>query len=208
MKTPSYKINPNFRLSTPHMSVAWHLADAYTIDCEAAIDMPGRHVFRYKKSPQVLVQVYGENDEARVDLIYHAATDFEARGIQKWLRELFRDIIFNVAAAVLPARVRHWERQKGLYGAGVEIKRLKNSVLGCCSYNNIITLQPFLVLFKEEWTDEIILHEMAHYRYKHHKSSFWKFLSSLLGCDARQAKAKKDIEMSPYYGYCLYLTKN
>lgn len=207
MKTPEYKINPNFRLNTPHLAVAWHMADERTLSREAEMACPGRHVFRYKGSVQVLVQIRGSRENAAVDLIYHPASDFEVRGIQKWLRELFRDIINTVALEVLPARVRFWENEKKLFGAGVEVERLRNTWLGCCSASNVIKLQPFLVLFKQEWLDEIILHEMAHYRHKHHKKPFWDFLSALLGYDARKAKAQKDIELSPYYGYCLYLTK-
>lgn len=201
---PTFRINPNFRLNTEHLAVAWHLVDFHTLQSEGVISVPGRHVFSYKGKVQVLVQRNGR----QVDMIYHPDTDFEVRGIQKWLREYFRDTITELAKDVLPKRVKYWEENKGLHGGGVEIKRLRKSILACCSYHNRITLQPFLVLFKQEWCDEIILHEMAHYRYKNHKKEFWKFLSQLLGRDAKKAKAQKDIELSPYYAYCLYLTKN
>ena len=48
---------------------------------------------------------------------------------------------------------------------------------------------------------------MAHYRYKHHRKTFWNFLSELIGEDSKMAKVKDDIAMSPYYNYYLYLTK-
>ena len=70
------------------------------------------------------------------------------------------------------------------------------------------TLQPFLVIFKEEWMDGVILHEIAHYKYKHHRKSFWDFLSKLIGEDSKIANVKHDIALSPYYGYYIYLTKN
>ena len=199
-----FKINPNFRLNTPHMAVAWHIVDSHTLQCEAAIERPGRHIFRYKQAVQVMVEHSGRN----INLIYTPESDFEVRGIQKWLRELFRDIIYDIARDVLPKRVAYWQNEKGLYGKGVEVKRMKKSVLACCSHDNVITLQPFLALFKQDWIDEIILHEMAHYRFKHHRKSFWDFLSGLLGYNSKEAKAQKDIELSPYYDYCLFLTKN
>lgn len=188
--------------------MGWHKVDAYTLESEAAVALPGRHVFKAYRKAQIIVQCHGGKDDAHVDFIYHGATDFEGRGVQKWLRELLRDIIYAVARDVLPRRVEYWEAEKGLKGRGVKIERLKRNVLACCSQDNIITLQPFLILFKTEWLDEVILHEMAHYRHKHHRKAFWAYLSFLLGRDARQAKAQKDIELSPYYGYCLYLTKN
>lgn len=70
-----------------------------------------------------------------------------------------------------------------------------------------ITL-PYNRFFKQEWTDGVILHEMAHYKCKHHRKSFWTFLSTLIGEDSKMVKAKDDIAMSPYYNYYLYLTKN
>lgn len=202
-----YTINPNFRLVTPHLAVAWHLAEPEAVAAKAADTTPSRHVFKIKKVPQIVIDISGPADDSRVDIFYHPYTDFGARGIQKWLRERFRDIIEGIAAEVLPARVAYWENRTGLHGAGVEIKRLRKSILACCSADNVITLQPFLVLFKQQWADEIILHEMAHYRFKHHRRSFWNHLSDLLGHDARKSKAQKDIELSPYYGYCLYLTQ-
>lgn len=187
--------------------MAWHTVDAHTLNSEGAIEVAGRHVFRLRRRAEIIVQCHGSKEDARVDFIYHPDTDFEARGMQKWLRELLRDIIYSVAGEVLPKRVRYWEDEKGLHGSGVKIERLKKNVLACCTSSNEIMLQPFLILFKTEWLDEVILHEMAHYRFKHHRKSFWTYLSSLLGYDAKQAKARKDIELSPYYGYCLYLTK-
>ena len=141
-------------------------------------------------------------------MVYSSNTDFSTKSIQKWLRELFRDIILNIAKQVLPERVRHWENLKGLKGTGVTVKRLRKNILGQCSFSNHITLQPFLVIFKQEWMDRVILHEIAHYKYKHHRKPFWDFLTTLIGEDSKMAKAKNDIAMSPYCSYYLYLTKN
>lgn len=141
-------------------------------------------------------------------MVYSSNTDFSTKSIQKWLRELFRDIILNIAKQVLPERVRHWENLKGLKSTGVTVKRLRKNILGQCSFSNHITLQPFLVIFKQEWMDRVILHEIAHYKYKHHRKPFWDFLTTLIGEDSKMAKAKNDIAMSPYYSYYHYLTKN
>lgn len=112
-----------------------------------------------------------------------------------------RDIILRIAKEVLPARVKYWENMKGLYGTGVTVKRLWKNILGQCSFSNHISLQPFLVIFKQEWADGVILHEMAHYKYKHHRKSFWDFLSTLIGEDSKLAKVKDDIAMSPHSSF-------
>lgn len=204
IKEPTFKINPSFRLTTKHLSVAWHCVDKLTIECESTLPMPNRFVFHVNGSVELLAQYH----DGILDIVYHAATDFESKKIQKWLRELLRDIILRVARIVLPARVKYWENMKGIHGTGVTVKRLRKNVLGQCSQSNHITLQPFLVIFKQEWADGVILHEMAHYKYKHHRKSFWNFLSILIGEDSKLAKVKDDIAMSPYYNYYLYLTKN
>ena len=184
MKEPTFKINPRFRLTTKHLSVVWHCVDKFTIECEATMKIPDQFVFQDKNAVELLVQYH----DGILDMIYHDSTDFETKKIQKWLRELMRDTILRIAKVVLPA--------KGLHGSGY------------CTFNNHITLQPFLVIFKQEWTDGVILHEMAHYKYKHHRKSFWTFLSTLIGEYSKMVKAKDDIAMSPYYNYYLYLTKN
>lgn len=204
MKEPTFKINPRFRLTTKHLSVVWHCVDKLTIECEAAIDIPDRFIYKDKSKVELLAQYH----DWILYMIYHDSTDFETKKIQKWLRELMRDTILRVARIELPARVKYWENLKGLHGTGVTVKRLRKNVFGQCSHSNHITLQPFLVIFKQEWADGVILHEMAHYKYKHHRKSFWNFLSILIGEDSKLAKVKDDIAMSPYYNYYLYLTKN
>lgn len=168
IKEPIFKINPRFRLTTKHLSVVWHCVDKFTLECEAALTIPDRFVYQDKNTVELLVQYH----DGILDMIYHDSIDFETRKIQKWLRELMRDTILRIAKVVLPARVKYWENMKGLHGTGVTVKRLRKNVLGYCTFNNHIALQPFLVIFKQEWTDGVILHEMAHYNYKHHRKSF------------------------------------
>ena len=204
VRDPTFKINPRFRLTPHHLPVVWHCVDKLTLECEAAMNVPDRFVCHDKNGVGLLVQYH----EGLLDMIYHDATDFETKKIQKWLRELMHDTILRIAKEVLPARVKYWENMKGLYGTGVTVKRLRKNILGQCSFSNHISLQPFLVIFKQEWADGVILHEMAHYKYKHHRKSFWDFLSTLIGEDSKLAKVKDDIAMSPYYNYYLYLTKN
>ncbi len=204
MKEPTFKINPRFRLTTKHLSVVWHCVDRLTVECEAAMEISDRFVYQGNATVELMAQYH----DGILDMIYHDATDFESKKIQKWLRELLRDTILRIAKVILPARVKYWENMKGIHGTGVTVKRLRKNVLGQCSHSNHITLQPFLVIFKQEGADGVILHEMAHYKCKHHRKSFWNFLSTLIGKDSRLAKVKDDIALSPYYNYYLYLTKN
>jgi len=180
------------------------MVDRETLQCESFITMPDRYILNGKNGAEIIVQYH----EGMMDMIYHHDTDFESKKTQKWLRELFRDTILRIARKVLPERVRYWENLKGIHGTGVSVKRLRKNILGYCTFHNHIALQPFLVIFRKEWMDGVILHEMAHYKYKHHRKSFWDYLSTLLGKDSKMASVKNDIALSPYYEYYLYLTKN
>ena len=198
-----FRINPEFRLSTPYISLKWHLVDLFAVQCRAATPAELRYTFFYKKVVQVAISYNGDT----IDAYYHAATNFDVRGFQKWLRERFRDIIFHVADSVLPERVRYWENLYDMHGSGVEVKRLRNRVLGCCSVDNFISLQPFLILMKAEWVDEVILHEIAHYVHKNHRKPFWDLLTKLLGHDARRARRARNEGITPFYPYYLFLTR-
>jgi predicted metal-dependent hydrolase len=55
--------------------------------------------------------------------------------------------------------------------------------------------------------DSVIFHEMAHYKHKHHRKSFWNFLSQLLGEDSRTQKEAMDIVLSKYWLQIKFLMK-
>ena len=80
-------------------------------------------------------------------------------------------------------------------------------VAGTIFFQNQIQMQPYLILFKQEWLDAVILHEMVHYKYKHHRKSFWNLLSTLLGEESKLQKVKQDIAMSPFFEFVWFLTK-
>lgn len=200
---PEFLINPSFRLSTRYLSVAWHQVDTATVEAESLMPVAGRQVVFCGKKAEVIVQY----SPGRADLIYHPLTRFDSTTVQNNLRRIIGDIITLRANEILPARVKYWEDLKGIHGKGVRIKKMRKNILGCCTHDNEIHLPPFLVIFKEEWMDGVILHEMAHYIHKHHRKPFWDFLSQLLGTDSRKAKVKDDIALSPYFDYYCYLTK-
>ncbi len=204
VKGPKYLINPNFRLTTKHIVVQWHQVDQAALNAEAAY-MPAEMTFSYRKKPVVLI-IW--NDPV-IDIIYTAETDFGCRGIQSWLRTHIRDIITEKAKIVLPQRLRYWLKEKGLESKsrGCVIKKLRKNVLGYCTFYNSIALPPMLLIFKQEWCDGVILHEMAHFTHKHHRKSFWNKLTELLGQDSNLVNVKHDIAIAPYYEYYQYLMK-
>ena len=70
-----------------------HCVDKLTIECESTLPMPDRFVFHVNGSAELLALYH----DGILDMIYHDATNFESRKIQKWLRELLRDTILRIA---------------------------------------------------------------------------------------------------------------
>lgn len=54
MKEPTFKINPRSRLTTKHLSVVWHCVDKVTVECEAAIDISDRFIYKDKSKVELL----------------------------------------------------------------------------------------------------------------------------------------------------------
>lgn len=203
-KEPQFWINPNFRLNSPHFRFAWFKADMTVLRQEAMIISVGRKV--YQTSTQCVVCVITP-DHSSLDIVYADKTKFDNLRLQKWLRETIRDEITARAKIVLPSRLRELERKNNLYGNRVFVKKLRGNTMGCCSVYNDISLIPGLIIMPQALIDSVILHEMAHYKYKHHRKSFWNFLSQLLGEDAKTQKGAMDIVLSKYWLQIKFLMK-
>lgn len=203
-REPQFWINPNFRLNSPHFRFAWFMADMTVLRQEAMIKSVERKV--YQTSTQCVVCMINP-DHSSLDIVYADNTKFDNLRLQKWLREIIRDEIILRAKIVLPSRLRELERKNNLYGNRVFVKKLRGNTMGCCSVYNDISLIPGLIIMPQALIDSVILHEMAHYKYKHHRKSFWNFLSQLLGEDAKTQKGAMDIVLSKYWLQIKFLMK-
>lgn len=203
-REPPFWINPNFRLNPPNFRFSWYMADINTLRQEATVFLEERKV--YQTSSQCVVCMLSPNHDT-LDIVYAENTNFGNLRLQKWLRETIRDEITARAKLVLPPRLRELEKKHNLYGNRVFVKKLRGNTMGCCSVYNDITLMPGLIIMPQPLIDSVILHEMAHYKHKHHRKSFWKFLSQLLGEDAKMQKGAMDIALSKYWLQIKYLMK-
>ena len=203
-KEPQFWINPTFRLNSPHFRFAWFKADMTVLRQEAMIMSVERKV--YQTSTQCVVCMITP-DHSSLDIVYADKTKFDNLRLQKWLRETIRDEITARAKIVLPSRLRELESKNNLYGNRVFVKKLRGNTMGCCSVYNDISLIPGLIIMPQALIDSVILHEMAHYKYKHHRKSFWNFLSQLLGEDAKTQNGAMDIVLSKYWLQIKFLMK-
>ena len=202
-RQPRYWINPSFRLNFPEFSVQWH-------ECELSDLLLHQQLYKDSKvygSGLNCLHVAVKMDNKGLDILYTSVTKFENMRLQKWIREIIRDSIVRRAELVLPARTHELEKEHDLYARKVLVKKLRGRILGQCSHDNVISMSPLNVIFPKRIMDVVILHEMAHLKYHHHRKTFWDFLTQLIGEDAKKQKTAQDIAMSKYWDFYKFLMK-
>ena len=97
---------------------------------------------------------------------------------------------------------------KNLYASKVMVSsKLRKNVMGNCSVKKEIRLAPIIILFPQNYLDEVILHEMAHLKHMHHRKSFWEYLSVLLGKDAKQSQKESCLFLGKYAELFYFIMK-
>lgn len=199
---PTYIINPNFRLQSNYLSVEWIIIDSLTLQIE--LSQRDTMSIYNKGGNLVFYQRYGDC----LHFIYAEISDWKNRLLQKWLRNKLKEYILDRANKVLPQRMHELEIKHCLYARKIIIKQLKKHVLGQCYKDfQTIILSPRIILLPQKNMDSIILHEMAHLKFPHHRKTFWNFLSTLLGEDSILQKERMDTTMSTFYNYSDFLLK-
>lgn len=92
------------------------------------------------------------------------------------LLNLLIEKIYNVVAEREIERAMEKTRKLlGYAPEDYEIARMKN-VLGKCSEDKKITINPYIVKYKQEIIDYVVLHEFAHLKYKTHSKKFYEII--------------------------------
>ena len=201
---PLFWINPNFRLQFPYFSIKWYQIDHQVLLQEVLQISMDKMVYQTKKNLMIIML---RNDHSGLDLLYSENTQFENLRLQSWLRINIRDQIVIRAKEVLPQRFHEIETVKHIKAKGVRVRKLRKRILGQCNSFKIISLSPLLVIFPIDFLDMVILHEMAHLKYMHHKKTFWAYLSQLINDDAKQQNELRNIALLKYIGLYEFLMK-
>lgn len=204
MKQPRFWINPNTRLCFPHFRIVWHRCDKEELVSFCSVEQERRMTYR---TSSMCLHILYEADLSVLHILYSHDIDFENIRLQKWLRVSIRDVVMERAKIVLPKRLHELEQKHQLWSKSVMVKKLRKGVLGQCSVFKQIWLSPLIVIFPQELMDNVILHEMAHLKYHHHRKPFWTFLSSLIGTDAKEQQKIQDIALSKYWDLYVFLMK-
>ena len=83
------------------------------------------------------------------------------------------------AKTYLPDRIAHYSRIMGVIPTAVTITEAKKR-FGSCSATNRICFAWRLMRYPEAAIDYVVVHELAHIRYKNHGADFYRLIASVL----------------------------
>lgn len=87
----------------------------------------------------------------------------------------------------LPRRVAYWAARMDVMPTGLHITSARTR-WGSCSGKNSLCFSLFLMCYPPEAIDAVVVHELAHIRYKNHSPDFYRFVEKTLP-DYRQCIA-------------------
>ena len=97
----------------------------------------------------------------------------------KWLKEN--------AGRILKQRTAEWAEKMNVQYSSVRVTSAKTR-WGSCSYKNAINYSFRLIYAPKEIVDYVVVHELAHVRFKNHASAFWKEVETYMP-DYREKRA-------------------
>lgn len=91
------------------------------------------------------------------------------------------DKLFYVkqAKAILPPKIDFYAKRMGVQPTGLTVTSAKTR-FGSCSGKNRLSFSWRLMAYPEAAIDYVVVHELAHIRYKDHSRAFYGFIESVL----------------------------
>lgn len=105
--------------------------------------------------------------------------------------DLNKEELIKKAKEVLPEKVAYFSSLCKLYPESVKITSAKTR-FGSCSYKNGICFSFRLMYYPEEAVDYVVLHEIAHIKYRNHSLEFYKFIEKYMPDYKRREKILKN----------------
>ncbi len=88
-------------------------------------------------------------------------------------------ILKEKAKEIIPQRVAYFSSLMGLTPTGVKITSAKTR-FGSCNGKNSICFSFYLMLYPDEAIDYVVIHELAHIKYKNHGKAFYALIERYL----------------------------
>lgn len=95
------------------------------------------------------------------------------------IREEDKPYYVKQAKAILPAKIHWFAQRMGVIPTGFTVTSAKTR-FGSCSGKNRLSFSWRLMAYPEAAIDYVVIHELAHIRYKDHSRAFYGFIESVL----------------------------
>ena len=95
------------------------------------------------------------------------------------IREEDKAFYVKKAKAILPLKIDQYAERMGVQPAGLTVTSAKTR-FGSCSGKNRLSFSWRLMAYPEAAIDYVVVHELAHIRYKDHSRAFYGFIESIL----------------------------
>ena len=95
------------------------------------------------------------------------------------IREEDKPLYVKRAKAILPAKIDYYAKRMGVQPTGLTVTSAKTR-FGSCSGKDRLSFSWRLMAYPEAAIDYVVVHELAHIRYKDHSRAFYGFIESVL----------------------------
>ena len=85
----------------------------------------------------------------------------------------------NQAKELIPLIVEKWSQRMNVTPKEIHFRKTKRQ-WGSCSSKNHLSFNTMMIKLPRSVIEYIVVHELAHIRYKHHKRSFWNEVEKYL----------------------------
>ena len=137
---------------------------------------------------KVLVRSPRLMPKRRIDAFVEERADWIERARQRQvirqqnlpdIREEDKALYVKKAKAVLPPKIEYYARRMGVVPTGLTVTSARTR-FGSCSGKNRLSFSWRLMAYPEAAIDYVVVHELAHIRYKDHSRAFYGFIESVL----------------------------
>ena len=95
------------------------------------------------------------------------------------IREEDKPLYVKQAKAILPAKIDYYAKRMGVRPTGLTVTSARTR-FGSCSGKDRLSFSWRLMAYPEAAIDYVVVHELAHIRYKDHSRAFYAFVEGVL----------------------------
>jgi len=107
------------------------------------------------------------------------------------IEHIIYDIYKQEAKQYIPLLIKELSQKMNLYPKQISFRRTKRQ-WGSCSANNNISLNTMLAKLPKDVVQYVIIHELAHIKYKNHQQEFWTLVAKY---EPRYKQLRKELNL-------------